>query len=53
MDEDIEIFIGESNQGKPSIKINGVNYDELPKAPVRREPLARTTTSINMNGKIK
>ena len=33
--------------------INGVEFNELPQAHVSREPLARTTTSINMNGKIK
>ena len=33
--------------------INGVEFDDLPQAIVRREPLARTTTSINMNGQIK
>ena len=35
------------------MSINGVEFDDLPQAIVRREPLARTTTSINMNGQIK
>ena len=33
--------------------VNGVNFNELPEAIVRREPLARTKTTINMNGHIK
>ena len=33
--------------------INGINFYKLEEAPVRREPLARTTTSINMKGQIK
>ena len=53
MDKDLDIFFEEANEGLPRIRINGVYFDELPEAPVRREPLARTTTSINMNGKIK
>ena len=27
-----------------------MDFNELTEAPVRREPLARSTTSINMNG---
>ena len=30
MDTDLEIFIGEANEGIPCIKINGINFDELP-----------------------
>ena len=33
--------------------INGIHFNELPVALVNRETLARTTTSINMNGQIK
>ena len=34
--------------------INGVNFNEFTEMQVReKEPLARTTTSINMNGQIK
>ena len=50
MDKNLEIFVGLDSEGKPCIKINGISFDELPEEPVRREPLARTTTSINMNG---
>ena len=39
-----------SNSG---IKINGVNFDELPDAPVKREQISRTTTSTNLNGQVK
>ena len=53
MDQNLEIFIGETSEGKKFIEIDGINFDELPQAPVRRESLARTTTSINMNGQIK
>ena len=36
------------------VLINGVNFNELPEAPAReREPLARSKTSINMNGNKK
>ena len=35
------------------MKINGSRFDELSEALVRRETLARTTTSVNMNGQIK
>ena len=36
------------------LKINEINFDELPEAPVRaREPLARSKTTINMNGQRK
>ena len=34
-----------------TLSINGINFNELPEAPARvREPLARSKTSINMNG---
>ena len=33
--------------------INGIHFNELPVALVKRETLARTTTSINMSGQIK
>ena len=35
------------------MKVNDVEFNELPDALIRREPLARTTTLINMNGQIK
>ena len=50
MSQNLEIFFGHTNEGKPFVEINGINFDELPEAPVKREPLARTTTSINMKG---
>ena len=41
-------------QKQSILLINGVNFSELPEAPARtREPLARSKTSINMNGQIK
>ena len=42
------------NYSDPTLSINGVNFDDLPEAPAReREPLARATTKINMNGQKK
>ena len=50
LDYDLEIFIPQANQSDVSIQFNGVNYNKLTEAPVRREPIARASTSINMNG---
>ena len=37
--------------GEFTLLINGINFHELDDAPAReREPLARSTTKINMNG---
>ena len=50
------IKIDEPVQGEDLLNliINGVRFNELLDAPAKeREPLARATTSINMNGKIK
>ena len=33
--------------------VNGINYDELPDAPVRQEPLSRTSSKTKINGQIK
>ena len=40
-----------SFEAQPRLLINGVNFNELPDAVVtQRQTLARSTTSINMNG---
>ena len=33
--------------------VNGIEFNELPEDLLRREQLARTTTTIKMNGQIK
>ena len=44
----------EIEEGSLPLLINGVNFNELEDAPAReREPLARSTTSIKMNGSKK
>ena len=41
----------ESEYGILALLINGIKFNELEDAPAReREPLARSTTSINMSG---
>ena len=50
----MDITIYKGNEGAFTLLINGVNFDELEDAPAReREPLARSTTKINMNGNKK
>ena len=53
MDNDLEIFFGQDEQQKHYMTINGASFHELPEALERREALARTSTSIDMNGLIK
>ena len=53
MNQNFEIIFRQDEERKMHLTIDGVNFYELEKDLVRREPLARTTTSINMNGQIK
>ena len=46
LDQDLEIHVDNDSR----ILINGIDFNDLTEAPVRREPLARATTSINMSG---
>ena len=49
----MSLSVGGSRE-EPTLSINGVDFNELPEAPAReRAPLARATTTINMNGKKK
>ena len=40
----------EQDEIKYYLLVNGLDFNELPEATVRHEPLARSTTSINMQG---
>ena len=47
----MNITLDKDDRDEIILLINGFNYNELPDAPAReREPLARSTTSINMSG---
>ena len=51
MGRNLEIFFKEDDHRNIQMNINGVKFYELTEIQVReKEPLARTTTSINMNG---
>ena len=48
------LTLDKDEQGAFTLFINGIIFNELPDAPVReREPLARSKTSIDMNGRKK
>ena len=46
-----DVLEEEEEKARAALVINGLNFNELEDAPARdREPLARSTTSIDMTG---